>query len=85
MLREFERAELLKYRSFAAFGAYARRADFPDLRFLDFADAENFRTRGKSVVALQLISPKRPLNPPRGTGSKTFLLLVVPDNNKEGL
>ena len=26
MLREFERAELLKYRPFAAFGAYVRRA-----------------------------------------------------------
>ena len=27
MLREFERAELLKYRLFAAFGAHVRRAD----------------------------------------------------------
>ena len=32
MLREFERAELLKYRLFAAFGAHVRRADLSDLR-----------------------------------------------------
>ena len=53
MLRKFERAELLKYRPFAAFGAYVRRADFPVIHFSDFADAALARACDLPSVAGQ--------------------------------
>ena len=61
MLREFERAELLKYRPFAAFGAYVRRADFADLGFFVLDDAALLRMCGKDFAATSFKSPKRSL------------------------
>ena len=60
MLREFERAELFKYRPFAAFGAYVRRADKTAVQFLAFADAAFLRTCSGTHFAVQRISPEQP-------------------------
>ena len=51
----------------------SQSADFPDLRFLNFADAENLRVCGLPVAAMQLVSPNRSLNP-----ATKHLIQIVP-------
>jgi hypothetical protein len=51
----------------------SQTADFPDLRFLNFADAEYLRVCGMPVAAMLLVSPKRSLNP-----ATKHLIQIVP-------
>jgi hypothetical protein len=48
---------------------------FADLRFLHFADAAWLRACGMPVAAMQLMSPKRSLNPTKRRRTQTALSL----------